>query len=126
MPDRPLFLYDSHCGPCNRLKSLASFIDASHRVGFVPLDQAARQGMMSSLPRNEWYSSSHMVRPDGSVSSAGDSMLDLLGNLPGGSLPAAIVSRAPFGPASARFVYGAVSRLHSSCSTTTRPRWPLP
>ncbi len=124
MPTRPHFLYDADCGPCTRLKSVASFLDAAHRVDFLPIDQAARQGLMSTLPKQDWFSSSHMVRPDGTTTSAGDSMLDLLSLLPGGKLPAAIVSRAPFGPASARFVYGAVSRLHSStCSTAKRSAW---
>jgi len=119
---RPKFLYDSDCGPCSKLKDAASFFDASKKIDFVPIADAARQGMLTSLPKRDWFASAHMLRPDGKTTSASDSMVDLLSLLPGGRLPAAAISRAPLGPSSAKFVYDALSRIHSSsCSSSTSP-----
>ena len=114
----PRFLYDSDCGLCTRLKSAASFLDASHSVDFVPIHEAAQQGLLSSVPENEWFACSRLILPDGTTSSGGEAMVGLLSLLPGGWAPALLISRAPFGLPAARAVYGVLSRLHSySCST---------
>ncbi|MBI3859067.1 MAG: DUF393 domain-containing protein [Thaumarchaeota archaeon] len=115
-PRKPLFLYDSDCGICTRLKRAVEFFDASHRVEFVPLADAALQGLLDGIPPSIRFSCSHMVGADGRVSSGGDAMVDLLSLLPAGRVPAALFRSAPFGMALARWTYGIASRLHGySC-----------
>ena len=115
-PSRPTFLYDSDCGVCTRLRDAVSLIDSSHRVDFLPIDRAAETGLLDSIPYDRRHDCSRMVRPDGSITAGGEAMLDLLALLPGGRVPSALISRAPFGLRSAHFIYGVVSRLHgSSC-----------
>ena len=118
-PSRPQFFYDSDCGICNRLKSLAETADAPGRVEFVPLSVAREQGLLPKLTDSQLFSSSHLLRPDGSLLSAGDSMLGLMSLLPGGRLPSALLNRAPPGPPAARAFYSLLSKRHSSsCGAT--------
>ena len=118
---RPLFLFDSDCGICTRLMGVASFLDASHSVGFLPISEAAEQGLLESVDRARWYSSSHFVHPDGAISSGGDSIVDLVYHLPGGRVPAVLISRAPMGLATARKAYRILSRLHGSSCAAKHP-----
>lgn len=113
---RPAFLYDSDCGWCTRFQRAASFLDTSRSVEFVSIRDAARKGILATVPQAKWYESSRMVHPDGTMSSGGDSVVDLLSLLPGLSLPARAVGRSVPGRLLAEKSYGVLSRLHgASC-----------
>ncbi len=116
-PARPRFFYDSDCGICNRLKEVASSVDSRHSIEFVPLSVARERRLLPSLSEPQLFSSSHLLTPSGSLLNAGDSMLGLMALLPGGRLPASLISRAPPGPPAVRAFYSLLSRRHSaSCA----------
>jgi predicted DCC family thiol-disulfide oxidoreductase YuxK len=122
LPTLPTFLYDADCGACSTFKRLVSFFDASHSVDFVPINEAARLGLLDRVPRTQWYSSSRMLSPDGTISGGGDALVALLASLPGGLLPSRAVMALPYGPRSARWLYDVVSRLHGgSCTQSSAP-----
>jgi predicted DCC family thiol-disulfide oxidoreductase YuxK len=114
-PARPIFLYDADCGLCSTLKWMASFADQSHNLAFLPLTEAANLGLLDSLPRSQWFASSHMLRTDGSMSSAGDALFDLISSLPGFRAFGMFGTAPPLKRTTAR-LYGALSHLHAdSC-----------
>jgi len=122
LPTLPTFLYDADCGACATFKRLVSFFDASHSVDFVPIDEAACRGLLEPVPRTQWYSSSRMLSPDGTIRSGGDALVALLARMPGGWLPFRAIMALPHGPRSARWLYAVLSRLHGgSCSQSSAP-----
>ena len=109
---RPVFLYDSDCGICSRLKAAASFLDPLDRVQFLPILEASRAGLLDQFHPSRRFDSARMINSAGRFSEAGDAIVDLLSFLPGGMLPAEIIRRAPPGLPMARGLYRAVSRQH--------------
>jgi len=119
-PPRPSFLYDADCGACSKFKGLASFLDASHAIDFVSIQEAGHLGLLDGVPKSLWYSSSRMVSRDGTVTSGGESLLALMSELPVGRLPSMAVQHLPHSRSATQLVYGVLSRVHgSSCATNT-------
>jgi len=115
-PTRPLFLYDSDCGICTSLKNIASFLDASHRVDFVTIDEAEEKGYLDSIPPSLRFTSSRFLSPDGSISSGGDAILDMFWVIPSMRYLSASISRIPYGTQAIRRAYGFFSKMHdTSC-----------
>jgi len=115
---QPVFLYDADCGLCSAFKRVASRLDASHRVRFLSIQEGSKLGVLDSVPPRLWYASSHMAKPDGTLLSGADSVVELLSLLPAGRFPARFLSTAPVGLSSARWVYSVVLRQHgASCAS---------
>ncbi len=119
VPKRPTFLYDADCGQCATFARLASLLGASREVDLVPIREAARTGMLDTIPGPLWFSSSRMVDPSGNMLSGGDAAVALLGHAPLGRIPSNLFSRSRIGSSAARRLYGAASRLHGTTRLPT-------
>ena len=99
---------------------MASFLDASHAVEFVSIQEAGRVGLLDSVPLSSWYSSSRLVAKDGTVTAGGGAFLALMSELPSCRLPSMALGHLPHGRTSVEWFYGVLARVHgSSCSPNT-------
>jgi len=99
-PDSPTppswtVLYDADCGFCRW--SLALLLRTDRRRLLRPLALGTPQAdeLLSELTPDQRAASWHLVAPGGQRQSAGAAAPTLLGLLPGGRLPAAVLAAAP-------------------------------
>ena len=76
------FYWDDQCKLCNSLKNLATALDWSGRVTFVPIVSDPGEVDLGHMDWEERLASSHLVEPDGRVRSAGAGILGLASLLP--------------------------------------------
>ena len=111
-----VLVYDAGCGACSRFKGLVSFFDAAGNIGYVPLVDADREGLLDAVPESLRFLSMHFVGSDMSVRSGSEAVPGILQMLPLGSIPSAFLGRTGIGRRLAKIAYGSASRLRSrSC-----------
>jgi predicted DCC family thiol-disulfide oxidoreductase YuxK len=88
-------LYDRDCGLCRSSLALVLAWDRNHRLRPVALQDPEADRLLAALSPEERMASWHLVRPDGTVRSAGDAFESLFELLPAGGTPAAMARRFP-------------------------------
>ncbi len=88
-----LVLYDGDCGLCKWLLAWLLRWDREGRLRPVALQRPEAGDLLADLDPAERMASWHLVSPDGRRVSAGAALPSLLGLLPGGRLPAAVLGR---------------------------------
>ena len=126
--ERRILAYDDSCGPCSRFAAIVGFLDARRRIEFVPLETAARSGLLDDLPPAMRLASFHLVAlgapgaPETGTVSGPEGILPLVGILsPSGAVLAKAWDRIPRLHAALAFSYSALSRLHRGCPAFSRP-----
>jgi predicted DCC family thiol-disulfide oxidoreductase YuxK len=97
MPARPdhAILYDSDCGFCTRALDRVMRWDRHGRLRAVPIQSEEGDRLLDQIPPERRLDSWHLVPADGTVLSAGAAGAPLLRLLPGGALPAAVLTMLP-------------------------------
>jgi predicted DCC family thiol-disulfide oxidoreductase YuxK len=90
-----LVLYDDDCGLCKSLLAGLLAWDRATRLRPLALQRAEAEALLADLSGAERMASWHLVSPDGVRWSAGAALAPLLSLLPGGRLPAAVLTRMP-------------------------------
>lgn len=90
-PESPILIYDGQCGFCQRWVSRVRVCDRRSAVQYLPL-QDPQATVISGRQRQALESAVHLVRPDGAVFAGAAAARELLGYLPGGGIPKAIMS----------------------------------
>jgi predicted DCC family thiol-disulfide oxidoreductase YuxK len=88
-------LYDADCGFCRTALAVILLADRHRRLRPVALDSAEADWLLGDLVPEQRDASWHLVSPAGRRESAGAAGAPLLRLLPGGSVPAAALARAP-------------------------------
>jgi predicted DCC family thiol-disulfide oxidoreductase YuxK len=92
---RYVILYDPDCGFCRCCTALLLVWDRDHRLRPRALGAPEADALLHDLPREQRFSSWHLIAPDGERRSAGAALPAVLRLLPGGRLPAAALAAAP-------------------------------
>jgi predicted DCC family thiol-disulfide oxidoreductase YuxK len=95
--ERALVLYDRDCGFCRWTLAKLLAWDRRKLLRPVPIDSAEGRHLLHDLSPDERDASWHFVDAAGNRASAGGAAPPLLRLLPGGRLPAALLSRFPAG-----------------------------
>jgi predicted DCC family thiol-disulfide oxidoreductase YuxK len=90
-----LVLYDGDCGLCKWLLAGLLRFDRAGRLRPIALQRPKAGDLLADLDPAERMASMHLVSPDGTRTSAGAALPQLLRLLKGGRLPAAILERFP-------------------------------
>ena len=91
-----VLLYDADCGFCRWSLDKILARDKAGRVRPVPLQSAEADALLKGMDHERKMASWHLVKPDGTVYSAGAAVAPLLRLLPGGrSLAAAAAAMPP-------------------------------
>jgi predicted DCC family thiol-disulfide oxidoreductase YuxK len=93
--DRALVLYDRDCGFCRWTLAKLLAWDRREILRPVPIDSVEGRQLLGDLGPDEREASWHFVDAAGNRASAGAAAPPLLRLLPGGRLPAALLSRFP-------------------------------
>jgi predicted DCC family thiol-disulfide oxidoreductase YuxK len=88
-------LYDPDCGFCRWSLAQVLALDRGRRLRPVGLGTAEADGLLADISPGQRAASWHLISPDGWRESAGAAAPPLLRRLPGGRVPAAILSRTP-------------------------------
>jgi predicted DCC family thiol-disulfide oxidoreductase YuxK len=88
-------IYDSDCGFCRFTLALLLTWDRRLALPPLPLGTPEADRLLSDLTEAERNASWHLVDDSGRRNSAGAALAPVLSLLPGGSIPAGLVSRAP-------------------------------
>ena len=90
-PELPVLIYDSQCSFCSRWVGRVRAWDKAGAVRYLPL-QDPRATAITGRQLDALRRAVHFVRPDGVVYAGAAAATVLLGFLPGGSIPRAILS----------------------------------
>jgi predicted DCC family thiol-disulfide oxidoreductase YuxK len=90
-----IVVYDGDCGFCGVALRLILRADRHRRLRPVPLRTPEADALLADLTPAQRDASWHLVAPDGRRTSAGAAAAPLLAVLPGGALPAALLTRFP-------------------------------
>jgi predicted DCC family thiol-disulfide oxidoreductase YuxK len=90
-PELPVLIYDSQCSFCSRWVGRVRAWDKEGAVWYLPL-QDARATVISGRQLDALRRAVHLVRPDGVVYAGAAAATVLLGYLPGGRIPRAILN----------------------------------
>jgi predicted DCC family thiol-disulfide oxidoreductase YuxK len=88
-------LYDAECGFCKWALARLLRRDRASRLRPLALQSSAADALLAGLTLEERMASWHLVSPGGVRSSAGQALAPALRLLPGGRIPAAVISRLP-------------------------------
>ena len=88
-------IYDVDCGFCRWSLALLLRADRGRRLRPLALGTDAADVLLADLEPDERASSWHLVASDGTRTSAGAALPKVLELLPGGGLPAAVLTRFP-------------------------------
>ncbi|MGH9022272.1 MAG: DCC1-like thiol-disulfide oxidoreductase family protein [Acidimicrobiia bacterium] len=80
-PSRPVLLYDGECKFCRFCAAAIAACDLRGNLGILPFGDPEAAALLEPVPAAERRASMHLARPGGSVASAGDAVLDLVGLL---------------------------------------------
>jgi predicted DCC family thiol-disulfide oxidoreductase YuxK len=94
-PNSWVILYDRDCGFCRWSLAQLLALDRRRRLWPVRLGSPEAASLLADLTPEQRAASWHLVSPDGRRWSAGAAAPPLLRLLPGGSMPAALLARAP-------------------------------
>lgn len=78
---RPVLLYDGGCRVCRFAARAVAALDRGGRLALLPLEDPEAEALVAPLPDQERFTSWHLVRPEGAISSRGAAVIDLLGAL---------------------------------------------
>lgn len=90
----PLLLYDDRCSVCRRFVSLVVGADRVGTLRIAPLDCAVGDALRREHPRLEARDSAVWIRPDGTVTTHSDAILDAIEYLGGALSPLSRLLRA--------------------------------
>ncbi len=90
-----IILYDADCGFCRTALAAILSADRDRRLRPLALGTAEADTLLADLTPAQRDASWHLVFPDGDRESAGAAGPPLLRLLPGGTLPAGALARAP-------------------------------
>jgi len=93
--DRWTVLYDVGCGFCRWTCAQVLALDRRHRLRPLAIQDPRAEALLHDLGPDERLRSWHLVSPSGERSSAGAALAPLLGLLPAGTVPAALLRRVP-------------------------------
>lgn len=115
------YLYDGDCRICTVSARWAKALDRRGRVRIRPI-QASRD-LLGSMPADEILDAMHVVSPDGSVSTGGDSIPVLLESLLGGPPLAELLRSSRAVVRASRWAYGVITGLrgHLVCRFDASP-----
>jgi predicted DCC family thiol-disulfide oxidoreductase YuxK len=88
-------IYDADCGFCRWSLAVLLSAAASCALRPLPLGSAEADHLLADLSEGQRNASWHLVDDTGRRSSAGAALAPALELLPGGRVPAALLSRAP-------------------------------
>lgn len=88
-------LYDGDCGFCKWSLALLLRLDREGRLRPLPLQAPAAEPLLGDLEPEQRLASFHLVAPNGERRSGGAALPELLRQLRGCSLPAALFARFP-------------------------------
>ncbi len=94
-PLRWVLLYDADCGFCKWVAAGLLRRDRAGSLRPVALQRPEAADLLADLSESERLASWHIVSPDGARSSGGAGLPVVLRLLPGGSLAAGLLMRAP-------------------------------
>ena len=92
MPPAHVILYDRDCGLCKWSLDKLLMWDRAHRLHPVAIQSDEGERLLAGMSQAQRLDSWHLVRPDGTVTSAGAAAEPLARLLPGGS-PLALLFR---------------------------------
>lgn len=118
-------VYDGGCGPCSAFKALVAFLDPGRRLRFVPLADAERAGMLSTIRADLRWRSFHLVSSDGAATSGARALPLLASFLPAGRVASKALSSCPPLNSAAAFGFSVLSRMHDrgDCSLSAGSRF---
>lgn len=79
--NRPVLLYDGECRFCRFCAAAIVACDRRGHLAVLPFGDPEAAALLEPVPEAKRRSSMHLARPGGSVASAGDAVLDLVGVL---------------------------------------------
>lgn len=104
-------LYDDECNFCKVvMDAILSWDGRRGALRPVPIQSDTGRRLLADVPVQRHLESFHVVRPDGSVLSAGPALALLTQLLPGGTLPGLLLRAAP-GPTAAGYRWVARHRI---------------
>ena len=107
-------LYDTDCNICKTItETLLTWDGGRGRIRPVPIQSAEGDELLHALPVEDRLASFHLVRPDGSVASAGPALAELFRLLPGGVVVAKALELSP-GTTSSGYEWVATNRTRLS------------
>ena len=117
---RYVLAYDSRCGLCTRFKRALAFLDPRHKFTYVSLLEADSAGVLDAVPHHLRHSSFHVISAPWEVYSAADGVIKVIELMPAGRIVSKILTLAPLGTRSVRFLYSTLSRLHDTGNCSSR------
>ena len=90
-----IVIYDADCGFCRWTLALLLRADRHRRLRPLALGTPEADALLADLEPEERIASWHLISPDGTRTSAGVALPDVLRLLPGGGRPAAALARIP-------------------------------
>ena len=123
MTDRLLVLYDRDCGICTATARLLRRWDRQHGLELLPLQAAAsdsRSRVRDVTRSHPLHAELHVLDPlNGVVRAGGRAVLEIIGRLPGGRLPA-LLGRVPPAAWAIGLGYALVARNRQAISRALR------
>lgn len=90
-----IVIYDADCGFCRWTLALLLRADRHRRLRPLALGAPEADALLADLEPEQRIASWHLVSPDGTRTSAGVALPEVLRLLPGGGRPAAALARIP-------------------------------
>ena len=90
-----IVIYDADCGFCRWTLALLLRADRQRRLRPLALGTPEADARLADLEPEQRIASWHLVGPDGTRTSAGAALPEVLRLLPGGGRPAAALARIP-------------------------------
>jgi predicted DCC family thiol-disulfide oxidoreductase YuxK len=112
----PILIYNGQCSICCRWVARVRKWDKEGALRYVPL-QDARAPEMSGREREALEQAVHLVRSDGVVFAGAAAAREMMGYLPGGSVPKSVLSVAPLRWIAAR-AYAWIARRYGPVRPT--------
>lgn len=82
MADRVLLFYDADCGVCTFFRNVVLRLDSHRRIVSIPIGSREADPYLGDLDDERRWASMHVVGPDGTRTSAGPALLELMRVLP--------------------------------------------
>jgi predicted DCC family thiol-disulfide oxidoreductase YuxK len=121
----PVLLYDDHCKFCRASAALVHGWDRDTRLDLLPLSDPLAASLLSPMSETERMKSIHVVQPDGSISSAGQALLNVCAELPAASWLARASSAAAPVRAGTEALYDRLSAIRGSLAHIVPQRDPI-
>jgi predicted DCC family thiol-disulfide oxidoreductase YuxK len=118
---RSTVIYDSDCGFCRWTLALLLRADRHRRLRPLALGKPEADELLADLEPDQQFASWHLVDPDGTRTSAGAALPEVVRLLPGGNRPAAALAQIP-GPTERGYRWVADHRTKLSRAVPSRAK----